>query len=36
VLGWRSTWALDQALAETVGWYRDFLGVPRATTEARR
>jgi CDP-glucose 4,6-dehydratase len=26
VLGWRATWALDAALAETVEWYREFLG----------
>lgn len=26
VLGWRSTWALEPALAETVSWYREFLG----------
>jgi CDP-glucose 4,6-dehydratase len=37
VLGWRATWALDAALAETIDWYRDFLGAPRATpTGARR
>jgi CDP-glucose 4,6-dehydratase len=24
VLGWRATWALDAALAETVAWYRDY------------
>ncbi len=26
VLGWRATWTLDAALAETVNWYRDYLG----------
>jgi CDP-glucose 4,6-dehydratase len=26
VLGWRSTWTLESALAETVAWYREFLG----------
>jgi CDP-glucose 4,6-dehydratase len=36
VLGWRATWALDAALAETVEWYRDFLGVPRPAAGARR
>ena len=37
VLGWRATWVLDTALAETVDWYREFLGAPRPTpTGARR
>ena len=26
VLGWRASWPLERALAETVTWYRDFLG----------
>ena len=26
VLGWRSTWTLEAGLAETVSWYRAFLG----------
>jgi len=25
VLGWRTTWTLESALAETVAWYREFL-----------
>ena len=31
VLGWRPTWALDEALAETVAWYREFLGASPAS-----
>lgn len=43
VLGWRSTWALDQALTETVGWYREYFAAfpgfardPAAPTGAHR
>ena len=36
VLGWRATWKLDAALAETVEWYRDFLRAPRAVTSGSR
>jgi CDP-glucose 4,6-dehydratase len=36
VLGWRATWKLDAALAETVEWYRDFLRAPRAVTTGSR
>jgi len=25
-LDWRATYAFDRAVAETIGWYRDFLG----------
>jgi len=32
VLGWRSSWKLESALAETVAWYRDyFAGFPGFT-----
>lgn len=29
VLGWRPSFTLEQGLAETAAWYRDFLGAPR-------
>jgi len=25
-LGWRPQWSLDAGLAETIAWYRAFLG----------
>ena len=31
VLGWRASFTLERALAETVEWYRAYLGVPRPT-----
>ncbi|MCL6581412.1 MAG: GDP-mannose 4,6-dehydratase [Firmicutes bacterium] len=28
VLGWRAEWALEAGLAETIAWYRAYLGTP--------
>jgi CDP-glucose 4,6-dehydratase len=34
VLGWRPQYELDEALAETITWYRDYFGVPAAVRRA--
>jgi CDP-glucose 4,6-dehydratase len=31
VLGWRATWRLDEALGETVEWYRDYFAAFRGS-----
>jgi CDP-glucose 4,6-dehydratase len=36
LLHWRSRWSLDEALANTVHWYREFYGKPQPAADAAR
>jgi len=36
VLGWHPQYTLDTGLDRTIGWYREFLGVPAAMAQAGR